>query len=47
MMLNYKVIMVADANATDADADHNGALTAFYSTFGDIMPTDMVIDLLA
>jgi len=30
----------------DTDADHNAALTAFYSTFGDIMPTDMVIELL-
>ncbi len=47
MMLNYKVIMVTDANAADTDADHNAALTAFYSTFGDIMPTDMVVDRLA
>jgi hypothetical protein len=28
------------------DADHNSALTAFYSTFGDIMPTDVLIGLL-
>jgi hypothetical protein len=30
------------AGAADTDA----ALTAFCSTFGDIMPTEMVIDLL-
>jgi hypothetical protein len=35
---------VADA---DTDADHNAALTAFYSTFGDVMPTDMVAGLPA
>lgn len=46
MMLNYRAIMVTDANAADTDADHNAALTAFYSTFGDIMPTDMLIGLL-
>jgi ureidoacrylate peracid hydrolase len=46
MMLNYNAIMVTDANAADTDADHNAALTAFYSTFGDIMPTDMIVGLL-
>src|SRR5882762_4321957 len=46
MMLNYRVVMVTDANAADTDADHNAALCAFYSTFGDVMPTDMVVDLL-
>jgi hypothetical protein len=35
-----------DANAADTDADHNAALTAFYSTFGDIMPTDVLMGLL-
>ena len=47
MMLNYKVIMVTDACAADTDDDHNNALTAVYTTFGDIMPTDMVVDLLS
>jgi hypothetical protein len=28
------------------DADHNAAPCAFYTTFGDVMPTDMVVDLL-
>jgi ureidoacrylate peracid hydrolase len=47
MMLDYRVVMVTDANAADTDADHNAALCAFYTTFGDIMPTDMLVDLLA
>ena len=47
MMLNYRVVMVTDANAAGTDADHNGALCAVYSTFGDFMPTDMVVELLA
>jgi ureidoacrylate peracid hydrolase len=46
MMLNYNAIMVTDANAADTDDDHNNALTAFYTTFGDIMPTDMIVSLL-
>jgi ureidoacrylate peracid hydrolase len=46
MMLNYRAIMVIDANAADTDADHNAALTAFYSTFGDVVPTDVLIGLL-
>jgi ureidoacrylate peracid hydrolase len=46
MMLNYRAIMVTDANANAADTDHNAALTAFYSTFGDIVPTDVLIGLL-
>ena len=47
MMLNYNAILVTDANAADTDDDHNNALTAFYTTFGDIMPTDMIVDLLS
>jgi ureidoacrylate peracid hydrolase len=43
MMLNYKVVMVT---AADTDDDHNAALTAFYSTFGDIMSTDVIVELL-
>jgi ureidoacrylate peracid hydrolase len=47
MMLDYRAIMVTDASAADTDADHNAALTAFYSTFGDIMPTEMAVGLQA
>ena len=46
MMLNYRVILVTDANAADTDVDHNAALCAVYTTFGDVMPTDMVVGLL-
>ena len=47
MMRNFKTIMVTDANAAEKDALHNASLIAFYLKFGDIMPTDMVIDLLS
>ncbi len=47
MMLNYRVIMVTDGNAAYSDEEHNHALTAFYASFGDIMPTAMLVELLA
>jgi ureidoacrylate peracid hydrolase len=40
MMLNFKVIMVSDANASRTDDEHNAALIAFYRNFGDVMSTD-------
>jgi ureidoacrylate peracid hydrolase len=46
MMLNFKTIMVTDANAAATDEDHAASLTAFYLTFGDIMSTDMLIGCL-
>jgi ureidoacrylate peracid hydrolase len=46
MMLNYKTIMVSDANAAMSDAEHNASLTAFYAIFGDVMDTDMLIRCL-
>jgi ureidoacrylate peracid hydrolase len=46
MMLNFKTIMVTDANAAATDEDHNASLIAFYLTFGDIMSTDMLIGCL-
>jgi ureidoacrylate peracid hydrolase len=46
MMLNFKTIMVTDANAAATDEDHNASLAAFYLTFGDIMPTDMLVACL-
>lgn len=47
MMLNYQVIMVTDGNASYSDEEHNRALSGFYATFGDIMPTDMLVALMA
>jgi ureidoacrylate peracid hydrolase len=46
MMLNFKTIMVSDANAAITDAEHNASLCSIYSTFGDVMDTDMVIACL-
>jgi ureidoacrylate peracid hydrolase len=46
MMRNFKTIMVSDANAADSDEDHNSSLGAFYLTFGDVMPTDMLVGCL-
>ena len=42
MMMNFKTIMVTDGNAAANDDEHNASLVAFYLTFGDIMPTDML-----
>jgi ureidoacrylate peracid hydrolase len=39
--------MVTDGNASFSDEDHNAALGAFYASFGDVMPTDMLIDIMA
>ena len=46
MMLNFKTIMVTDANAAATDEDHAASMIAFYLTFGDIMSTDMLIGCL-
>src|SRR5262249_45442175 len=43
MMLNFKTIMVTDGNAAMTDEEHAASLIQFYLTFGDIMPTDMLI----
>ncbi|MBX9740289.1 MAG: cysteine hydrolase, partial [Beijerinckiaceae bacterium] len=46
MMRNFKTIMVTDGNAASTDDEHNAALIAFYLTFGDILPTDMICQRL-
>jgi ureidoacrylate peracid hydrolase len=45
-MLNFRTIMVSDANAANSQADHDASLTAFYNVFGDVMDTDMIIAAL-
>ncbi|MEM9428483.1 MAG: cysteine hydrolase [Pseudomonadota bacterium] len=47
MMLNFRTIMVTDANAANTDDEHNAALINFYLIFGDIMDTDFVLERLA
>jgi ureidoacrylate peracid hydrolase len=46
MMLNFKVVMVSDALATHADAEHNASLSAFYGQFGDVQTTDEALQSL-
>jgi len=43
MMRNFKTIMVSDGCATRTDDEHDAALVAFYTTFGDVMSTEEVI----
>jgi nicotinamidase-related amidase len=46
MMLNFKVVMVADGLATHTDAEHNATLSNFYGQFGDVQTVDEVIESL-
>ena len=43
MMLNFKVVMVADALATHTDEEHNATLSNFYGQFGDVQSVDEVV----
>ncbi len=47
MMLNFKVVMVADCLATHTDEEHNATLSNFYGQFGDVQTTDEVFASLA
>ncbi len=42
MMLNFRTIMVSDANAAMTDAEHNASLIAFYLSFGDVQRAEEV-----
>ena len=42
MILDYRVIMVADGNATWTDEEHAATLNNFLLFFGDVMTTDEV-----
>ena len=46
MMLNFKVVMVADALAARSDEIHNASLTNFYSNFGDVQTVSEVLGSL-
>ncbi len=37
MMLNFRTVMLSDANAAMSEAEHRAALTGFYSHFGDVL----------
>ncbi|MGE0698824.1 MAG: isochorismatase family protein [Hyphomicrobiaceae bacterium] len=47
MMMNYKCIMVSDANACRTDEEHNATLATVSILFGDVRSTDEVITMLA
>jgi ureidoacrylate peracid hydrolase len=46
MMLNYKTVMIDDANAASTDEEHSASINAFYAMFGDVMSTDFAIECL-
>lgn len=46
MMLNFKPIVITDANAALSDDDHNNALNAMARLFADVVSTDDVIGRL-
>lgn len=46
MMRGFKVIMVADANATRSDAEHTASLVAIHQVFGDVRTTADVVRML-
>ena len=45
-MLNFRTVMVSDGTAATRDELHNASLSAFYLNFGDVMPTDMLVECL-
>lgn len=47
MMLNFRTIMVSDANAANSAEAHQASLACFWATFGDVRLTTEVIDLIA
>ena len=47
MMLDYRVVMVADGNASFSDEEHAATLNNFLLFFGDVLTTDEVIARLA
>ena len=46
MMLDYRVVMVSDANAARYEEDHNVGFTTVFQSFGDVLTTDQVINEL-
>ncbi|MDR3421017.1 MAG: cysteine hydrolase [Xanthobacteraceae bacterium] len=47
MMLNYRLVFIADGNAALSDVDHNATLASIIRVFGDVATTDEAIALLA
>jgi len=43
MMLNFRTVMVSDGNAAMTAEEHRASLLGFYSLFGDVMETAVVL----
>jgi ureidoacrylate peracid hydrolase len=46
MMMDYRVIMLSDGNATRSDEEHAATLNTFMMFFGDVMTTDQALERL-
>jgi ureidoacrylate peracid hydrolase len=46
MMLNFKTIVVSDANAAPTDEEHIAALAALFQVFSDVYATDELIEMI-
>ena len=46
MMLNFRTIMVSDANAAGSDEAHQATLASFWSIFGDVRSTAELVNLI-
>ena len=46
-MRNFKTIMIADANASRNDAEHNATLSIFLQAFGGVIDTNEALRLIA
>lgn len=46
MMLNFRTLMVSDANAAPTDEEHRSALLNLYLYFADVQPTEDVVAML-
>jgi ureidoacrylate peracid hydrolase len=46
MMMNFRMMMVSDANATAVEEHHLATLNNVFETFGDVRSSDEVIELL-
>ena len=47
MMLNFRTVVVSDANAARSDAEHSASLSNLLNMFADVRTTDEMIALLA
>ena len=46
MMLDFKTLFIADANATRSDAEHNATLVSMIQVFADVRLTDEIVAML-